>query len=76
MADTLPETNISPENRPLEEEIPNLETIIFRGELLVSGRVNGGENTKPLNHPLGGSSSSQVTAGGPKIGPGGWQMLL
>ena len=28
----LPETNISPENRPLEEEIPNLETIIFRGE--------------------------------------------
>ena len=28
----LPETNISPENGgPLEEEIPNLETIIFRG---------------------------------------------
>ena len=28
---TLPETNISPENRPLEKEIPDLETIIFRG---------------------------------------------
>ena len=37
---TLPETNISPENRgPLEQEIPSLETIIFRGELLVSGSV-------------------------------------
>jgi len=30
---TLPETNISaPENRPLETEIPFLETIIFRGK--------------------------------------------
>ena len=28
---TLPKTNISPENRPLEKEIPSLETIIFRG---------------------------------------------
>ena len=25
---------------PLEKEIPNLETTIFRGELLVLGRVN------------------------------------
>ena len=38
---TLPETNIfAPENGgPLEKEIPNLETTIFRGELLVSGSV-------------------------------------
>ncbi len=30
---TLPETNIAPENRPLEKEIPRLllETTIFRG---------------------------------------------
>jgi len=28
----LPEANISPENRPLEKEIPVLETFIFRGE--------------------------------------------
>ena len=28
---TLPETNIAPENRPLEKEIPALETTIFRG---------------------------------------------
>ncbi len=28
-----------PENRPLEKEIPNLETTIFTCELLVSGRV-------------------------------------
>ena len=37
----VPKTNIfAPENGgPLEKEIPNLETIIFRGELLVSGRV-------------------------------------
>ena len=28
-----------PENRPLEKEIPDLETTILRGELLVSGRV-------------------------------------
>ncbi len=28
----LTETNIAPENRPLEKEIPNLETIILRGE--------------------------------------------
>ena len=32
---TLPETNISSENRPLEKE-----TIIFRGELLVLGSVS------------------------------------
>ena len=36
---TLPETNISPENRPLEVRRFLLETIIFRGELLVSGSV-------------------------------------
>ena len=30
--DTLPETNISPENRPLESRTFLLETIIFRGE--------------------------------------------
>ncbi len=36
---TLPETNIAPENRPLESRRFLLETIIFRGELLVSGRV-------------------------------------
>jgi len=35
----LPETNMAPENNPLEKEIPNLETIIFRCELLVSGSV-------------------------------------
>ena len=36
----LPETNISPENlTPGSLEIPNLETIIFGGELLVSGSV-------------------------------------
>ena len=29
---TLPETNIALENRPLEKEIPNFETTIFRGE--------------------------------------------
>ena len=28
--DTLPETNIAPENEPLEKEIPDLETIMFR----------------------------------------------
>ena len=35
---TLPETNMAPENNPLEKEIPDLEPIIFRGEPLVSGR--------------------------------------
>ena len=28
---TLPETNIAPENRPLEKEIPTLETTILKG---------------------------------------------
>ena len=32
---TLPETEIAPENRPSQKE-----TSIFRGELLVSGSVN------------------------------------
>ena len=36
---TLPDTNISHENRPLEVWRFLLETIIFRGELLVSGSV-------------------------------------
>ena len=37
---TLPKTNAAPENRgPLEKEIPDLETTIFRGELLVLGSV-------------------------------------
>ena len=27
---TLPETNIAPENGPLEKEIPSLEVTIFR----------------------------------------------
>ena len=36
---TLPETNISTENRgPLEKEIPIGNPSFFRGELLVSGR--------------------------------------
>ena len=39
VSSTLPETNITPDNRPLEKEIPNLENMIFWGELLVSGRV-------------------------------------
>ena len=28
---TLPETNMAPENNPLEKEIPALQTISFRG---------------------------------------------
>ena len=32
--DTLPETNVAPEHRPLEMEIP------FLGAMLVSGRVS------------------------------------
>ena len=38
---TLPETNMAPENGWLENEFP-LGGPIFRGELLVSGRVNKG----------------------------------
>ena len=36
---THPETNIATENRPLEKDIPDLETTIFRCKLLGSGRV-------------------------------------
>ena len=35
---TLPEANIAPENGPLEKEIP-METLIFRGYVLVLGSV-------------------------------------
>ena len=35
--DTPQKTNMEPENEPLEEEIPNLETIIFRCKMLVFG---------------------------------------
>ena len=38
---TLPKTNIAPENRPVEKEIPALETSVFRCELLVLGNVTG-----------------------------------
>ena len=38
---SLPETNMAPENGWLENEFP-LGGPIFRGELLVSGRVNKG----------------------------------
>ena len=36
---TLPETNMAPENRPVEKEIP-VGTHHFRGKLLVSGMAN------------------------------------
>ena len=41
MYDTLPETNskLAPENGCLEDEFPLGAQPIFRGELLVSGRV-------------------------------------
>ena len=38
--DTLPETNIAPDNRPLEKEIPNLETTIFRGYVSFRVRIS------------------------------------
>ena len=34
----LPETNVAPENRPLEKEIP-IANLFFSGARLVSGRV-------------------------------------
>ena len=37
--DTLPETNLAPENWPSQEETIVFQPSIFRGELLVSGRV-------------------------------------
>ena len=40
VTDTLPETNIAPENWPSQEETSIPTPSIFRGELLVSGRVN------------------------------------
>ena len=36
---TLPETNISPENRPLEKEIPIEKQPSFLGAMLVLGSV-------------------------------------
>ena len=39
VSSTLPDTNITPDNRPLEKEIPNLENMFFWGELFLSGRV-------------------------------------
>ena len=36
---TLPETNIAPENRPLEKEIP-IGNLHFLGAMLVLGSVN------------------------------------
>ena len=39
---TLPETNMAPENGPSQKEM-SLPTIIFRGQLLVSGRVTWGK---------------------------------
>ena len=43
---TLPETNISPENRPLEKEIP-VGNHHFLGAMLVSGRVRTPETAMP-----------------------------
>ena len=40
--DTLPETNIAPENRPSQKETIVFQPSIFRCELLVSGRVDLG----------------------------------
>ena len=39
LADTLPETNVSPENRPLEKEIP-IGSHHFLGAMLVLGSVD------------------------------------
>ena len=41
---TLPETNVAPENSPSQKETIVFQPSIFRGELLVSGRVFGGES--------------------------------
>ena len=47
---TLPKTNIAPENAWLEDEISYWEGPIFRGELLVLGRVYV-QQTLLTNHP-------------------------
>ena len=51
---TLPETNIAPENRPLEVWRFLLETTIFRGKLLVLGSVNS-DNTLDMAPTLDSS---------------------
>ena len=44
--DIFPETNIAPENRPLEKEIP-IGNHHFSGAMLVSGRVWPKRNSRP-----------------------------
>ena len=51
-----PETNIAPENGWLEYDRSLLEWLIFRGELLVSGRVK-----HSYIHDLGVSDKLKVT---------------
>ncbi len=50
--DTLPETNVAPENvGPLEKEIPKLETIHFSGAFAVSFRECSTKNRSNCYHP-------------------------
>ena len=53
---TLPKTNIAPENRPSQKETIVFQPFIFRGELLVSGRVlppySGRSNSDPFRSKI------------------------
>lgn len=50
---TLPETNVSPETRALENEIPIVNSFIFKGKHVYVMLVSGSVSIMQLNHQGG-----------------------